>query len=539
MKSTAIKLSDEQIRRFICDGVLVLESGVSSQVNERVFEKIQWNNTHEFNMGNNVLARIPELQEVLDSPVIHGALQSILGDEYVLHPHRFMHASEPMEADTVLTLQGDEHGPAMGKGSSGTSYWHQDAQSPLSRARYHVPRLALLLYFPQDTPMERGPTRVIPGTHLQARLDKTDYANAFVAPNIKAGTCLLVAFDIGHAGLTNLTANSRYMFKLVFMRTRPPHTPSWDHEVGRRENDAWQPPEERLARYDHTPAWSYIWDWLRGSPRSNSDTGHSSADSEEITTCMSVLNKPDDHGRLTAIYKLAALGPVAITPLVESLTATAGLGREFALPNWKDKGGQTVPDADPNERRWNEGAFALQDEAYALGAMGTMAVPKLCELLDHDDAWIKINAAFALGETGSATAVPALTAQLDHPLHQVVRQVLDAIACIGTVTKPALTNISRLLTTTNPDWQEVIGRGWSGEDQVRFNAMCALLNSDTPVTEHEELLVSCLKDRNGYVAALALELLTTRGTEFGMRHALDYLKTHRWDDTLAAGQRVY
>ena len=97
MKRIRIKLDDEQVRRFICDGVLVLDSSVAPAINQQIFEKIQWNNTREFNMGNNVLPRIAELQHVLDAPVIHGAMQSILGDDYILHPHCYMHASEPLD----------------------------------------------------------------------------------------------------------------------------------------------------------------------------------------------------------------------------------------------------------------------------------------------------------------------------------------------------------------------------------------------------------------------------------------------------------
>ena len=47
--------------------------------------------------------------------------------------------------------------------------------------------------------------------------------------------------------------------------------------------------------------------------------------------------------------------------------------------------------------------------------------------------------------------------------------------------------------------------------------------------------------KNGYVQAMALEALTRpRGGENrpGLLHALDYLKTHRWDHTLANGKRV-
>ena len=97
MKPEGIKLNDEQVRRFICDGVLVLDSGLAPEVHQQIFDKIQWNITHEFNMGNNVLPRIAELQQVLDAPVIRGALQSILGDGCMLHPHRSLHISEPLD----------------------------------------------------------------------------------------------------------------------------------------------------------------------------------------------------------------------------------------------------------------------------------------------------------------------------------------------------------------------------------------------------------------------------------------------------------
>ena len=69
-----VRLTDDQIREFICNGVLVLDSQTEPATHERIFEKIEWNNDHEFNMGNNVLPRIPELQTVLDSPVVSGAL---------------------------------------------------------------------------------------------------------------------------------------------------------------------------------------------------------------------------------------------------------------------------------------------------------------------------------------------------------------------------------------------------------------------------------------------------------------------------------
>jgi hypothetical protein len=530
----SIKLNDEQIRRFICDGVLLLDSGLSPEINQQIFDKMQWSITREFYMGNNVLARIAELQRVLDAPVIHGALQSILGDDYILHPHRSMRASEPLdEAARELTLKGDEHGPPMGEGSTGNSTWHQDGQCPLGRSRYHVPRVAMILYFPQDTPVERGPTRLIPGTQLHASLNESDYPLAFVSDGIKAGTCLLIAFDIGHAALSNLTDISRYMFKFVFLRRSNPVAPSWCGGEG-----AWQPPQTRLSNFEHSKAWSYIWDWMRGAPH------FTSGEPKEVQRLIGLLNGLDEEARLEAIYELAGMGADAIGPLQENLLQHANLGHEIGVPYHREKAGAFVSEGDPNERRWNEIAVVPQDEAYALGAMGEVAVQPLISLLKHDDAWIKINAAFALGEIGATAggAMADLAELLAHELHQVARVSLDAMAFIGTNIRIALPAIHKLLTVHNPNWQEPTQRqGWTGENQARFNAMCVLLNADIPVDELEDLLVTCLDDSSGYIQALALEALTReRGSEDreGLRHALNYLKLHRWDDTLANGYRV-
>lgn len=523
-----IKLNDEQMRRFICDGVVVLESGISASTHQKIFEKIQWSNTHEFNMGNNVLPRVPDLQKVLDAPAIQGAVQSVLGEDYILHPHRFMHASEPVDDDArEIQLDGYENAVTMGQGSSGTSHWHQDSQSPLSRARYHVPRLAMILYFPQDTPIERGPTRVIPGTHLQAGLYESDYPFAFVSDTVKAGTCFLLAFDIAHAALSNRTDSSRYMFKFVFMRRRNPTAPTWDGGA-----EPWQAPVTRLGRFDHTKAWSYIWDWMRGARQHVAQT-----ESSDVNKQISRLNGEGPESGLNVIYELAQMGAPAVDPLCKSLLAHVGrpLGRD------KDKRNTGEYEAASRERRWNEGAFAVQDEAYALGALGAPAINALVTLLQHADPWIQINAAFALGEIGvpASVAMSALVEQLNDEHHQVVRAVLDAIACIGVNTRVALPAIRRLLSEDNPAWQEIIMRGWTGENQVRFNAMCALLNSDIPVSEIEDLLIDTFDDANGYVPALALEALTREGSQQALQSALSFLKAHRWDDTLAKELRVF
>ena len=67
MRPKASRLDDEQVRRYICDGVLVLDSGLEREVHQQIFDKLEWNAEHEFYMGNNVLPRIAELQQILDA----------------------------------------------------------------------------------------------------------------------------------------------------------------------------------------------------------------------------------------------------------------------------------------------------------------------------------------------------------------------------------------------------------------------------------------------------------------------------------------
>ena len=60
-------------------------------------------------------------------------------------------------------------------------------------------------------------------THRNRRLTESDYARGFQAAG-PAGTCVLVHFDIAHGGSLNLSQQTRYMVKFVFVRTREPES---------------------------------------------------------------------------------------------------------------------------------------------------------------------------------------------------------------------------------------------------------------------------------------------------------------------------
>ena len=518
----ATLLTDEQVREFIVNGFLVLKPDVDQSVHQEIDTLLRYSYEHETWLGNNVVSRIPKMHDVLRSPVVHGALTSVAGPNYYLHPHRAVHASNPVE-DRSVELTADVDGPKMGKGSSSGSNWHQDGQTPLSRARHHLPRYLIGFYFPHETPLAMGPTRLQAGSYLFAH---PAAPQAVVLPElVEAGTFVLAHFDMLHAGFPNLMDAARFMVKFVFVRTERPTAPSW-HNL----EPEWRHPTNCLPEFDLSETWSFIWHWLRGEPRAM-------ANATAVDEHLARLNDADQVARLRSIYVIAAEN--ASDSLGEALESYAGQNKHQRRHK-RDENGQPLPRDDMRgwPRRWNERAIVMEDAAYALAASRAGAIPTLWRLLEHDDPWVQINAVFALGENGAASkeSVGHIVPLLASPHQQVVRQALDALGAIGCGLAPALPAIERLLTETNTDWQELqVERGWVGEDQVRFNAASALLNAVNAGEEldHiERILTACLGDENGYLSAVATEALVRIGTPHANTAAIRFLSDRRWDDTL-------
>jgi HEAT repeat protein len=524
LNNTVLKLDDELMRRFICDGVLVIDSGMDDALHETIRVKGESVNRSFPDIGGNILPAVSELQQVLDAPPIKGALQSILGEDYMLHPSKMLVPSEPLKPEERnIEMRGDEEGLPQGENSRSFTYWHKDTSGPRGRARYHVPRFVFVYYFPQDTPFEMGPTRVIPGSQYQDHLSKADHAFAYVPDQVRAGTCIIAALDIDHAGMSNLTDQTRYMYKFTFMRTRNPQSPSWNGGDGE-----WQPPEHKLGGYQHPETWTYMWNWLRGiRPGSTEPAGN-------IEEHVGNLNSYDQQKRLAAIYSLGTMGEPALDPLVNSLLSVAGKDR-IEPAYTQQAGGKFVPNGDPRVRRWLEGGYIFQDEAFALGCLGGIAVGPLIRLLDNADPWIQMNAAFALGEIGSTAdqAIPRLAEMLDDPNSRVVRAVLEAIACIGSNTKAALPALEKLLRRDRSSWNEDMKLAFLPGDQIHVSAVQALLLSDIDPAEVEDLMVELLEKPSATVTVptIALEFLIRHGSDQSTRHAISYLQAHRWDDT--------
>ena len=511
-------LSDSDIHRFLSDGVLLIEPDVDLEIHARIDKQIRHALENEFHVGNNLVSRVPEIYDVLRSPKVHGALVSLLGPNYYFHPHRAAHTSTPVP-DQESEYAADHNGPPMGKGSRAGSGWHQDAQSPLSRPRHHTPKYLIAFYFPHDTPEPMGPTRYQAGSYL---FSEPVAPTGVVLPDfVKAGSFLILHFDMVHAGWPNRTDLTRYMLKFIFVRTENPKLPTWTHT-----DSSFALHDDRRVKKNLTPAWQFLWSWLRGKPEVQNGHDYKTSD----------LNSLDQEARIAAIYT-----PHEVSDLIARLASVKGHDlHERRL--YRNKEGRLVPrdHVIGTERRWNERAIVFDDATYALAAQGAQAVePLVDELQGCDDPWYAMNLMFALGEIGrdAASSTAEIAAELNHPLQQVVRTALDALGAIGANLDCTFDQVRRLLTEENSDWQDAqVMRGWSGQDQIRLNAVFMLLNAlneDCDREEVEDLFRISLGDRNGYVSAVASEGLIRLGTPTSHATALQFLHDRRWDETIS------
>lgn len=461
-------LSDEQISRFITDGFLILQPDVPAEVHERIDERLLWMVHKEQNPGNNVLPLVPEMYEVLNSPVIRGALGSILGHDYVLHPHRFVHNNEPGRIEDGV--------PKVGEGSRSFVGWHQDDHSPLSRPRHHYPRYAMILYYPHDTPIELGPTQIIPATQLNSSISDEDRARGFQAAG-PAGTCVLVHFDLAHGGSLNVGDRTRNMAKFVFCRCSEPAEPAWDNQRA-----DWQTPDGHLAPAENCVVWRHHWEWMSGR-NSAHDLQPSVA---RYADALQTGNGGWNEGAVVmedAAYALAAIGKPAVRSLKNLMKS---------------------------ENEW-----ARINAAFALGEMGSQArsaMKQLIGLLQDDSHAVVRTTLDAIGQirAGSKAALPEIERLLASPPEAFPEA-----------------------------WTTKQRRNWKALSQVRINAVMCLLRMGPEAKGAERWLWECLDDECGYVGGFGVEFLLRRGTPLARAAALGYLYRHRWDSTLRVGMRTF
>jgi HEAT repeat protein len=528
-------LNDEQMRQYIANGFVILRPNLADELHRTIDDKFNFIRENEFNPGNNIIPRLPELEQILKTPEVRGALISVLGENYITHSHRFWHMRSP-DADTYSSQEKLTEKVANG--------CHQDAYGPASQARSHRTRYARIMYYSQDTPIEMGPTHVLAGTHCHDALSEEDCQRVLPVEGA-AGLVFLSHFDIGHSAGVNLCDRFRHMIKFIFMRAEEPKQPSWDCQ-----DTAWQPPQDLAAPYNLEPAWQNLWNWHCGKRSVAPATAAEAPEIEsfiktlteeisleeklEVLTQLAragvaaaaavpllvdMLNSTHQALRTAAIYTLAAIGAPAIEALCQSLER-AGEG----VSNGEDS-----PEFD---KRW----ITLHDAAYALSAIGAAAVDPLAKLLQSAHEWTRMNAAFALGEMDSeaAAAVPALEAALQDESHYVVRLAINSLGTIGKGVP--IESLSQLLGAVRPGWEEEKNWTWTVRNAVNVTAAMALTRLGRQAAIAEEDLIKALEDPFGQVGFFAVQALNRIGTDSARQAVIDHLIAHRWDPAITKGR---
>ena len=163
-----ILLTDEQMREVYRQWLSVFEPTVPEGTHEACYERLNQIIDSELNPGNNILPRVPAMRHVLNAPEVRGALISVLGPNYLEHPHRYCHPLKPAEESVPAAEGRRKAAPQLPSG-----WVHADGSSA-----QHYLRYARIMYYPQDSPVELGPTHVIPGTQFNRGLTDEDRARA-------------------------------------------------------------------------------------------------------------------------------------------------------------------------------------------------------------------------------------------------------------------------------------------------------------------------------------------------------------------------
>lgn len=472
-----VLLTDRQVQDFLINGYLALQpSSLNKTFHSSIFDQALSVFLNEGNPGNNILPRIPQLQSVFDDPVISGAIESLLGTNYTMQPHRHAHLTKPGTQD---------------------QQWHKDSYFGYRKSfRHHQLRYVMAMYYPQDTTMDMGPTAIKARTQYdtvdpKVYQDETeDQADENVYFTCKAGTVLLIHYDLVHRGTANQTKDAyRFMFKFQFNRLEDPKKPSWNHDPATDDYDA---ADAGVLQ----PIVKHVWNWLLGTTISNFD----SPTDQNIGEWQRQLHDSDRRLRLNAAYNLALNNQYQI--LMDQLyRAKKNSSYEivYALTACRhSKDAIMALRAALKEEQQHE--YRASAIAFIFSEMGTVAIESLSlviHLLNTTDSWVvKRYCCEALG-----------TVQSD--------QQSDTDAAV------------RCLVSVLGDRESDIDS--KEPSHARFTAALSLAKLGPKAIAAIPVLKDALYlDENRYVNGNALLALERIGTNEALKITFQYLKTARW-----------
>ena len=468
MNMPTLQLTDEEMRDFIINGYVKVQTDFPSSFHENICQQLDAMFEETGNLGNNLLPVIPEIQEIFDHPVVHGAMQGVLGEDYVMHPHRYCHFNQ--------------------QGSEGQNF-HKDSYAGDEQIRRHRCRWTMAFYYPQDVTEDMGATAVLPGSQYY-ETGESAHEQPEMALCGEAGTVTIVHYDLWHRAMPNRSDKKRYMLKFLFIRLDEPQTPLWQNNTA-----DWRTPGNGKES-DHPELWESVWDWYYGKQNGTAN----GVPHAEVDTLIETFNSDNEKERLNAAYRLGRVGADAVPALQQMLHSESNAIREYA--------------------------------GYALSLTGTPAVPTLIDALQATDDSVRASAAFALADMGKAAqeALPALIRAAQDPSESVRRHATEGLGLIGQLVSdemdvsetvqvlatglsdtyfPVRDNAARALakfgTLAEPAMPALVAQLEDEDRYVRFHAALALKQIQTP--EAQDALFNHLFTSRWCA-------LTTRGTPF-------------------------
>ena len=447
-------LTDAQMQSFIVRGYVTVKADLPGNFHTDVCNQATTIFESTGNPGNAIYPQIPQLADVFAHPSVRGALTSILGSNYIMHPHRHCHRTPAGKAPQE---------------------YHKDSYEEDENVHHHRARWAMAFYYPQDVPVELGPTAVRPSTHYYNSTAQSEQEAEFLVTG-QAGTVTIVHYDIWHRASANFSSQSRFMMKFLFCRMEEPQAPSWQSS-----GTPWRDPTgvDAPSRH-HSQLWQHLWAWHQGLHKDQyrDAAAEKAVDQTTISDWLRALHDDTEAVRLDAIYALGAAGRSAVPSLLERLYQEAEASLEANL---------RAPYTNPSEL----------SAAYALAAIGAPAVPALIDGLSASDWWVRASAADILGDIGlsAQAATSDLSQMLADDSPWVRRNAAEALGTIGPNAAAAVPALSQTVRHDPVDW-------------VRHNAALALARIGFKAQSTLPALHAAQEDTNLYVrenAAIALQ----------------------------------